>query len=202
MKNQSLIALLRRAIGNRTLNGFCAEAGINAGNLSRILRGQKASADILYKISRHAQNGVLIEDLLYEAGYIKKPESKRILIYGTAAAGIPMLAYEEISGYIELNDLPQSAENYFALRVSGNSMDLAHIPNGCIAIAQKQQTLENGEIGVFIIDGDATIKQYTRSKQHIMLLPMSSDTSHQPQLYDETSRIDILGRVVRAVISI
>lgn len=202
MEKSLLQSLIKRAIGDRTLNGFCAQAGINAGNLSRILRGQKASADVLLKIAENAQNGITSEDLFSAAGYTRKPESSRIMVYGTVAAGNPLFAYEDISGYIDISGLSGSPDDYFALKVSGNSMDLAHIPDGCTVIVHKQNTLEDGDIGVFIIDGDATVKQFARVSQTVMLLPMSSDTRHKPQIYDETNRVDVLGKVIKAILDI
>ncbi|MGI6152858.1 MAG: LexA family protein [Christensenellaceae bacterium] len=202
MQENLLVSLIKKAIGSRTLNGFCAGAGINAGNLSRILRGQKASADVLVKIADHAENGVLAEDLFFAAGYIAKPESTRILIYGTAAAGTPMFAYEDVSGYIDISGLKGTSEDYFALRIRGNSMDLAHMPDGCVVVAHRQQTLNDGEIGVFMVDGDATVKKFVKTGDHIMLLPASTDSSHKPQIYDQTNRIDVLGKVIKAVVDI
>ena len=202
MSNESLAGLIRRAIGGRTLNQFCAEAGLNAGNLSRVLRGQKASADVLQKVAENAYNGVTAADLLCAAGYLEEKPSEKILIYGTAAAGLPMFANEDVSGYLEMSALPGGPDEYFALRVSGNSMDLAHIPDGSVVVAHRQSDLADGEIGVFMVDDGATVKKLVRVGGHVMLMPISTDAAHQPQVYDATTSVSVLGKVVKCVVDI
>lgn len=201
--NEELTSLLRRAIGERTLNGFCAEAGINAGNLSRVLHGQKVSADVLLRIAEYAHNGVRLQDLFYAAGYLQEqPQGARIPIYGTTAAGLPIAAYEEVDGYVDMNGLPGSPEDYFALRVRGTSMDAAAIPDGSTVIVHRQQTLADGEIGVFLVEGEATVKKLSRFKDHILLMPMSTDATHRPQIYDRNTKLEILGKVKKAIVDL
>lgn len=202
MAEIQLSALIKRAIGDRTLNQFCAEAGVNAGNLSRVLRGQKTSADVLIKIADNAQNGVTAEDLFCAAGYIDRRPSDKIMIYGTASAGLPMFANEDISGYIVMSGLSGDAEDYFALKISGNSMDLAHIPDGSTIVARRQKQLADGEIGVFAVGDMATVKKLARVGPHVMLMPVSTDVSHQPQVYDETTNVELLGKVIKCVVDI
>ncbi len=201
--NEELTGLLRRAIGERTLNGFCTEAGINAGNLSRVLHGQKVSADVLLRIAEYAHNGVRAQDLFYAAGYLQeKPQGARIPVYGTAAAGLPIAAYEDIDGHVDMNGLPGSPEDYFALRVRGTSMDAAAIPDGSTVVVRRQKTLQDGEIGVFLVEGEATIKKLSHLKEHVLLMPVSTDPAHQPQIYDKNTKLEILGKVKKAIIDL
>ena len=201
MEQTDLPALIRRAIGGRTLNGFCVEAGLNAGNLSRVLHGQKVSADILLRIAENAAGGVGAEELFYAAGYLSRPpQGTRIPVYGTAAAGLPIPAYEEIDGYVDAGGLPGNMQDYFALRIRGTSMDAAHIPDGSVVIVRRTQQLRDGEIGVFLVDGEATVKKLAHTGGHVVLLPVSTDSVHQPQVYDAATRLDILGRVEWAIV--
>lgn len=202
MSETKLISLIKRAIGDRTLNGFCAEAGLNAGNLSRVLRGQKTTADVLLKIADYAQNGVDANDLFSAAGYISEPSMNKIMVYGTASAGLPMFANEDISGFIVMSGLCGDAEEYFALKISGTSMDLAHIPDGSTVVVRRQKQLADGDIGVFMVDGSATVKKLARIGDHVMLMPVSTDPSHQPQVYDQTTNIEPIGRVIKCVVDI
>ena len=198
-----MTGLLKKAIGDRTLNGFCTAARINAGNLSRVLRGQKVSAEVLLRIAEHAQGGVTAEELFYAAGYLgKRPQAARIPVYGTAAAGLPIAAYEEIDGYVELGGLSWPTDEYFALRVRGTSMDAANIPDGSIVIVHRQQTLFDGEIGVFLVEGEATIKKLAREKERVSLLPVSTVREHKPQVYDKNTTLSILGKVEKAIIDL
>lgn len=71
----NLIELLNKAKGNRSLNRFALLCGIDAGHLSRVMRGimvNSPSPDTLKKISEKAYNGVTYEDLMEAAGYIEK----------------------------------------------------------------------------------------------------------------------------------
>ncbi len=201
MDSKYLSILITQAIGDRTLNGFCGEAGINAGNLSRVLRGQKASADLLVKIAQNAQNGITKEGLLCAAGYLQQRTHQRIPILGTAAAGLPIAAYEEADGFVDMDGLPGSPEEYFALRIRGNSMDAAHMPDQSIVVVHRQNTLQDGEIGVFSVDGEATVKRFMRGANHVALCPVSTDSGHQPQIYNKDDHVEILGRVMRAVVA-
>lgn len=202
--NISLSSLIKRCMAGRSLNEFAKAAGISAGNLSRILRGQIPSAALLNKIAA-AGYGVSISELLCAAGYASSPEPQkgRIPIYGTVAGGLPINAYEEILGFVDIDyDLSGDSSEYFALKVRGNSMDAAHMPDGSIIIVKKCDIINEGEIGVFVIDGDATVKKFHRDRDHILLLPVSTDSSHHPQIYSDANIITVLGKVVRSVVTV
>ena len=68
---QSLSELILRAIGGGSRNEFCRRAGISAGNLSRILRGQRPRPEVLAKIAA-AGYGASYEQLMGAAGYLEK----------------------------------------------------------------------------------------------------------------------------------
>ena len=201
MNKTSLTGLIRRGMQGHTLNEFARLAGISAGNLSRILRGQRPSAAVLKKISAAAV-GVSQEELLRAADYLEGESQTGIPIYGTVAAGLPINAYEDILGTVRIDyDLPGDPEDYFALRVRGTSMDAAHIPDGSLIIVKKTRQIEEGQIGVFLVGGEATVKVFARKEDHIILIPQSTDTEHLPQIYDATDEVSVLGRVVRSVVS-
>ena len=67
---QSLNELIEMAVGNGSRNEFCRRAGISAGNFSRILKGQKASPEILRKIA-DASATVSYSQLMQAAGYVE-----------------------------------------------------------------------------------------------------------------------------------
>ena len=68
---QSLNELIEMAVGNGSRNEFCRRAGISAGNFSRILKGQKASPEILRKIAA-ASATVSYSQLMQAAGYVEE----------------------------------------------------------------------------------------------------------------------------------
>lgn len=124
------------------------------------------------------------------------PTMHKIPILGSIAAGNPQRAEEDIEGYTytELNQ----GYTYFALRVNGDSMNAANIPDGSLLVVREQPTLENGEIGVIRVNGDeATVKRFTRAGDIVMLAPQSYNPKHQTQVYNlQTDDISVIGKVM------
>lgn len=122
---------------------------------------------------------------------------KRIPILGRIPAGMPLLAEENIEGYT-LTDLNGGAE-YFALRVTGDSMNAIGIMEGHLLHVRKQPEVENGEIAVVMVgDDDATVKRFYSTGTTVTLMPQSTNPIHQPQIYDiKQTRIEVLGKVVK-----
>ena len=121
----------------------------------------------------------------------------RIPILGRISAGLPLYAEQHIEGYT-LTDLNGGAE-YFALRVSGDSMNAARIQDGDILIVRRQDEVENGEVAVVMVgDDDATVKRFYATGSTVTLMPQSTNPDHQPQIYDTaTTSIRVIGRVVK-----
>lgn len=124
-----------------------------------------------------------------------------IPILGRISAGLPLYAEEQIEGYVT-TDL-NGGDEYFALRVKGDSMDAAHIFEGDVLIIRKQDMVENGEIAVVMIDGDdATVKRFYCCGGNVTLMPQSTNPRHLPQIYDMArTQVRVLGKVVRSQIS-
>ncbi|MDL2293178.1 helix-turn-helix domain-containing protein [Ruminococcaceae bacterium OttesenSCG-928-D13] len=127
-------------------------------------------------------------------GLVKAHE---IPILGRISAGLPIYAEEHVEGatFTELN----TGYDYFALRVSGDSMNSAGISNGDLVIVRRQDIVDNGDIAVVIVgDDDATVKRYYKTDSGVTLMPQSSNPSHAPQVYARKGpRIRVLGKVVR-----
>ena len=121
----------------------------------------------------------------------------RIPILGRIAAGLPLYAEQNIEGYT-LTDLNGGAE-YFALRVTGDSMNAARIEDGDVIIVRRQDEVENGELAVVMVgDDDATVKRFYSTDSTVTLMPQSRNPIHQPQIYDlEKIKIKVLGKVVK-----
>lgn len=124
-----------------------------------------------------------------------------IPIVGTIAAGQPILAAQNIEGYMPiLSSFINKYKEYFYLRVKGNSMNL-EFPDGSYVLVERTSEVENGSIAVVLINGyEATVKKVSINKNIITLIPMSNDPSYQPQIYDITKdEVNIIGKVVQAV---
>jgi repressor LexA len=93
-----------------------------------------------------------------------------IPIVGKVAAGMPLLAQENIEEMIQLPKewAPAGA---FLLKVQGNSMEGAHILSGDYVLVHPQETAANGEIVVALIGDEATVKRFYRSERGITLKP-------------------------------
>ncbi|MGN1271459.1 MAG: LexA family protein [Clostridia bacterium] len=122
----------------------------------------------------------------------------KIPIVGRISAGLPILAVENIEGYeFAPASKIKKGFDYFYLRVQGDSMNLK-FSDGDIVLVQKQDTLENDEIGVILVNGDdATVKKYKSENGLVILEPMSSNPEHAVQIYNpQKISIRIIGKVI------
>ena len=95
-------------------------------------------------------------------------EGTTVPIVGNVAAGLPLLAQENIDEMIQLPKewAPAGA---FLLKVQGNSMEGAHILNGDYVLVHPQETAANGEIVVALIGEEATVKRFYKTQRGITL---------------------------------
>ncbi len=102
---------------------------------------------------------------------IRRAQTLPIPIVGRVQAGEPILAVENIEGYVNLDRNLVSSEDVFLLRVQGDSMIDAHIQDGDFALVKPQSNAENGEIVVALIEDEATIKRIFQKRDLIRLEP-------------------------------
>lgn len=129
--------------------------------------------------------------------------NKKIPVVGVIRAGEPILAEQNIIGFVELpSEFVNNGDEYFGLKIVGNSMNLSRIFEGDIVIVRKQNYVENGEIAIVLVNGeDATIKKFYQEDTIVTLVPNSSDSSYSPKTYDlRNVPIAVLGKVVKAII--
>jgi repressor LexA len=127
-----------------------------------------------------------------------KPTSTRIPVYGKVSAGIPLDAIEDIIDFEEIPEHWENSYEYFALKVSGDSME-PRMYSGDVIIVRKQSDINSGDIAVILVNGqDATIKKVIKSHNGITLQPLNF--KYQPVFYSnddiEKLPVAILGRVV------
>ncbi len=120
-------------------------------------------------------------------------ERPQVPIVGNVAAGSPILAQECIEDYLTF-DTGGREEEYFALRVRGESMLGLGILPGDLVVVHQQSTAYNGEIVVALLEDEATVKTFSRRNGKIWLLPANPD--YRP--IDGTG-CSILGKVVAVV---
>lgn len=119
---------------------------------------------------------------------------KRIPLLGTIAAGLPLLAEQNIEDHFYI-DCKLGAD--FALRVKGDSMIGVHIYEGDLAFIRQQSTLENGEIGAILIEEEATLKKFYHEEGTIIL---QAENSRYAPIILKNGHVRVLGKLV-AVLS-
>ena len=92
-------------------------------------------------------------------------------LIGTVTAGVPILAVENLDGYYPLPLEFRSEEPTFMLKVKGDSMINAGILDGDRIIVKKQETANNGDIVVALIDDSATVKRFFKQGDKVILHP-------------------------------
>ena len=113
----------------------------------------------------------------------------QVPILGKVTAGIPILAVEDIEGYIPF---PQKeGKELFALHVSGLSMRDAGILDGDYVVAEKTPTSSDGEIVVAMIEDEATVKRIYFEKNRVRLQP---ENPYMEPIYAE--EVTVIGKVI------
>ena len=91
----------------------------------------------------------------------------QIPLVGVVTAGLPILAVENIDGYLPWDGEPDC----FALRVRGDSMIGAGILEGDLVIVRPQATADQGDIVVALLEEEATVKRLQRKNGKVWLMP-------------------------------
>lgn len=102
-------------------------------------------------------------------------EIVNIPVVGEVAAGQPIFADQNISGYFPMPAEDMPSGNLFMLRVKGESMINAGIYSGDYIIVKQQNTAENGEIVVAMVDDSATVKTFYKEDGYIRLQPENDE---------------------------
>lgn len=114
-----------------------------------------------------------------------------IPLLGTVAAGRPLFAEQNFDGTVDLPEKYIGNGKHFALKVRGESMTEAGILEGDIAIVLHQNTADNGDIVVALVDEAVTLKRFFLEKNRVML---KAENSAFPPIF--TQNVRILGKLV------
>lgn len=105
--------------------------------------------------------------------------NNRSPLIGEIACGAPLLAEENVEFYVNLSKEIFGSGNFFILRAKGNSMINAGIENGDLVVVRQQETAEQGQIIVALIDNEATLKRYFLDKRR-----------HKVRLHPENDKME------------
>ncbi|MFC1633645.1 transcriptional repressor LexA [Planctomycetota bacterium] len=108
-----------------------------------------------------------------------KKETEGIPIVGRVAAGEPILAVDNIEGYVDFKEFFRPSEKAFILKVTGDSMVDEGIMNGDCVIVEPTSTIENGQIGVVLLDDEVTVKKIYFQPNKIALKPSNRAKSYE-----------------------
>lgn len=182
---------------NITQIELAQKAGIPIDTLKNFLRGKTKNPriDTIQAIEKalgiNKNNFDQLEKVAFNDPYL-------IPLLGSVVAGIPIEAQEDLECYISCNFQP--ADEYFALRVHGDSMNNAGILNKSIIICHKQETAENGEIIVAMLNKEQTVKRYKLHGDNIYLMP--ENPAFLPIPITNKDELIILGKVVEIRIKV
>lgn len=139
----------------------------------------------------HINKSDLLEDRSNAKEIKLDIQPRKIPILGKIAAGTPILAVENHEDYFDTSEFINAD---FALEIQGDSMIGSRIYDGDIVFLRKQSYIENGQIGAFLIDGEATLKIFNKQNNTIMLL--SSNPSYSPIILSPDRENLILGKLI------
>jgi repressor LexA len=103
------------------------------------------------------------------------PATREIPIVGRVAAGEPILAVENLEGYLWISEDWVGKGEIFLLKVRGDSMIGAHIQDGDYALVRRQPSAQDGEIVVALVEEEATIKRFFLQQDSILLQPENQE---------------------------
>ena len=151
----------------------------------------KSTATAFNVINRLKERGLLEKSDVKRRAISLKSKTISVPVVGTVAAGQPIFANESYDGYVSLPDNFFSGEDLFMLNVKGTSMIKIGMFDGDKVIVRKQDTAENGDIVVALVEDSATVKRFFKRDGKFILHPENDDM--EDFVYDDVS---ILGKVV------
>ena len=175
-----------------TVREICAHLGLRGpAGIHRILGVLKDQGYIISEPGKKRSWRVSVEH-----------RGKGIPLIGSIAAGVPLEAIENVEEELAVSPRMFGCDNCFGLKVSGDSMNEAHILDGDLAIIRPQQRVENGEIAAVAVEGtlpEATLKTVRWNRWSLTLIP--ANRAHSPLVFKgpQRKRVAIIGKLVGIV---
>lgn len=198
---------------NLTQEDLAKELGLNKSTIQRYETGQikkiklpviHAMAKILNVnpswLSDQSDNREAVKPVNSNAEFLSKNEIRIIPVFETVSAGFGAYASNEIIDYMPLYiESDYEAEETLCIKVKGDSM-YPKIENGDIVQVHKQDSVDNGQIAVVLIDGDeGLVKKVFVYKDYIELISINPEYPPKRFEKEEMNRVEIVG-LVRKII--
>lgn len=179
-------------VGNMVGVGKSTVRKWETGDIENMKRDKIVKLAKALKVSPSYIMGIEEDDLELETIPVKQ-----IPVVSKISAGLPIYSEQNILEYSYVpSTMFTGGKELFGLKVSGDSMD-KEFRDGDIVIVEKNSVVENGQIGVVMVNGyNATVKRIRYDDDKIILFPESNNESHYPQVYGKNDEINIIGRVV------
>lgn len=199
-RQNEILLFIANYIGNigyaPTVREIAAHFGFTSPNAA------KKHIEMLHKkgylnMSSNVSRGISIKSEMNEdfEATINTSSGVNIPVVGRVAAGLPILAEENLEGSIIIDSVfVRTTDDCYALKVKGDSMINAGIYEGDIVVVSPKKAVANHDIIVAMVDGEATVKRYMKKDGQISLIP-ENDAFKVIEI-KPTSDFSIAGKVV------
>lgn len=195
-----------------TMQEFADKAGLSKGAISMLEKNKRPGSNkpVTPTFETYAKVanaiGKNMNELLEVLDSVKidvskpKVEAVQIPVLGKIPAGVPIEEIEDVIGYEEITDKLADRGEYFALKVTGDSME-PKIHDEDVVIVRCQPDAETGDVVIATVNGcDGTCKRLKKTDAGLMLLPFNS--SYDPYVFTwkevEEMPVKIIGKVIEA----
>lgn len=151
----------------------------------------KSTATAFTYINELADRGVISKADNRNRAVSLKQKVVNVPLIGTVAAGQPIFATENYEGIYSIPNNFFMGDDLFMLNVKGDSMINIGMFDGDKIVVKKQETADNGDIVVALVDDSATVKRFFKKNGKIVLHPENDDM--QDFIFDD---VQVLGKVV------
>ena len=123
----------------------------------------------------------LIQYEIDELGDTPQEQTVKVPLLGIVTCGIPILSEENIEAELAVSTkVAKQPDTYYLLRTQGDSMNQKGIHDGDLVLVKHQNSAEDGDMVVALIDDEVTVKELRINDDNVVLLPRSSNNIHMP----------------------
>ena len=199
-----------KKIFSENLKKQAAIAGENQPDIAEVLGVTKSAVNAYFtgnkmprmdRIKKLADHfGCNVSDLVDDKSIEDQVTAVAIPVLGTVPAGVPIEAIQDILGYEEIPKIIADTGEFFCLRVEGNSM-YPLLYSGEIIVIKKQETADNGDIVVALVDNEeTTVKRLKKMSDGIILEAENPEYNslyfNEKQIQNE--KVKIIGKAVES----
>ena len=191
-REQEILNLLRQGLIENgyppTVREICAQTGLRSTATVHAYLERLEKKGYIKKAEDKPRAISIVNN---DVNYADAVEAVLVPLVGEVAAGNPILATENIEATIPLpKDMVRDSE-CFLLRIRGESMIDAGILPGDLVVVRRQNSADNGDIVVAMLQSDATVKRFFKEKNTIRLQP---ENSTMEPIY--STEVNIIGKVI------